>query len=49
MARGGAGFDDDTGFRDMKMRGEQFDEGGVSGAVNRLLTEIDREFGGGIG
>ena len=46
VAAGVTAADDDLGFGDPKMVGEQLDEGLVGGAVNRFFSEVDRQFRG---
>ena len=46
VAAGVTAADDDLGFGDPEMVGEQLDEGLVGGAVNRFFSEVDRQFRG---
>ena len=46
MTRGSARLDDDAGFCNLEMFGEDFNEGGIRGAVDWLFAEIDGEIFG---
>lgn len=47
MAGFGATYNSDAGFGDVKMFGEELDEGGVGFAVVGFGAQINGEFGGG--
>lgn len=49
MTRTDARFDDDAGFRNMKMLGKDFDEGDIRRAIDWLFAEVDGEIFCGCG